>query len=106
MKNVLTTREIEPTTIDEAETVCSPLFTCNIFYVLLFIYFVIYDFVPQFFVIIIISVFCCLWEGSIAIYHIIATIKRLIYFATGVPSLFIITASSPGNTANFGSSSL
>ena len=36
MKNVLTTREIEPTTIDEAETVCSPLFICNILSVTLF----------------------------------------------------------------------
>ena len=36
MENVLTTREIEPLTIDEAETVCSPLFICNILSVTLF----------------------------------------------------------------------
>ena len=122
MKNVLTTREIEPTTIDEAKTVCSPLFICNILSVTLFFMYY-YSYILSYTILFHSSLLLLLllfWLLLLSlcfvvcgkdplpyiIYHIIATIKKLIYFATRVPSLFIITASPPGNTANFGSSSL
>lgn len=121
MENVLTTREIEPLTIDEVETVCSPLFVCNVLSVTLFSMYY-YSFILSYtilfhssllllllFSLLLLSlcfVVCGKDPLPYIIHHIIATIKKLIYFATRVPSLFIITASPPGNTANFGSSSL